>query len=387
MQIYRLFEIIYVLLGKKQATAKELAKRFEVSTRTIYRDVEALSMAGIPVFATKGRGGGIGLLDNFVLSKSILCEREQTEVLTALQGFAVMDDSVSGGRRRARADTATDSDGNAGDTLRKLNAFWNRDAANWLYVDFSDWGDKGAKIFQSLKSAILERRVVTFEYYGGNGVKSSRRVEPGQLCFKSKAWYMSGFCLDKNDDRLFKLSRIDRLCITDEMSSERRGARAASIIDGFGVDGQAGAGGGFGVATPFPEGGAPKGRGIPADAGLPNEQQGQASAGGGYGSDGQAGAGGGYGVETLVLKIDPRMAFRVFDDFDASHIFRQEDGSIIATPTWLLDEWAYSTLLSYGEYLEVVEPEMARAAIQGKLARMRENYSEEVSRHLWNGQK
>ena len=88
----RLFEIVYLLLKKKKVTAKELAERFEVSTRTIYRDIEVLSRANIPIYATKGKDGGIGLLEEFVLNKTVLSEEEQNQILFALQGM----DKVTG---------------------------------------------------------------------------------------------------------------------------------------------------------------------------------------------------------------------------------------------------------------------------------------------------
>ena len=87
MQINRLFEIVYILLERKTITAKELAERFEVSTRTIYRDIEILSQAKIPVYANKGNGGGIGLLEDYVLDKSVLSEEEQNQILFALQSM------------------------------------------------------------------------------------------------------------------------------------------------------------------------------------------------------------------------------------------------------------------------------------------------------------
>lgn len=87
MQINRLFEIVYILLERETVTAKELAERFEVSTRTIYRDIEILSQAKIPVYANKGKGGGISLLSDYVLDKSILSEEEQNQILFALQSM------------------------------------------------------------------------------------------------------------------------------------------------------------------------------------------------------------------------------------------------------------------------------------------------------------
>ena len=90
MQINRLFEIIYILLDKKTVTANELAKKFEVSSRTIYRDVEILSGAGIPIYTTKGKGGGISILDNFILDKSVISKEEQSAIITALTAMSVL---------------------------------------------------------------------------------------------------------------------------------------------------------------------------------------------------------------------------------------------------------------------------------------------------------
>ena len=87
MQINRLFEIVYILLDKKTITAKELSERFEVSIRTIYRDVETLSISGIPIYTSKGKGGGISLIEDFVLNKSVLSEKEQNEILMSLQSL------------------------------------------------------------------------------------------------------------------------------------------------------------------------------------------------------------------------------------------------------------------------------------------------------------
>lgn len=96
MQISRLFEIVYLLLDKKCITAQELADRFEVSARTIYRDIDTLSQAGIPVFASRGKGGGIRLMDNFILNKSVLSKEEQSSILSALHGMNALQPGQTG---------------------------------------------------------------------------------------------------------------------------------------------------------------------------------------------------------------------------------------------------------------------------------------------------
>jgi len=141
----RLFEIIYLLLNKKGTTAKELAEYFGVSCRTIYRDVDTLSLTGIPIYTEKGKGGGISLLPDFVLNKSILSEQEQNEILSALQGLSSV------------------KTGETGQVLKKLSTIFNKNTVNWLEVDFSDWSFANGKAFYDFKTAILEHRIAGFD--------------------------------------------------------------------------------------------------------------------------------------------------------------------------------------------------------------------------------
>lgn len=195
MQISRLFEIIYILLGKKSVTAKELSGRFGVSARTIYRDVETLSGAGIPIYMSKGRGGGIRLLDNFVLNKSMLSESEQNEILAALTALQ----SVN----RPEAENA----------LSKLSGIFGKASRNWIKVSFSHWHGFDMK-FAAIKEAILAKRVVAFEYRGKGREKTSRLAEPLQLRFDTNAWYLYAFCQTRQDMRTFKVSRMENVKIT-----------------------------------------------------------------------------------------------------------------------------------------------------------------------------
>lgn len=285
MQINRLFGIVYVLLAQKSATAKELAERFEVSQRTIYRDVNTLSLVGIPIYTEKGKGGGISLLPEFVLNKSILSKDEQVEILAALQGLSAV----------KTADTK--------EVLDKLGVFFNRNATNWIEVDFSDWSYQNGEIFSKLKAAIIERRVIEFDYFNASGEQSRRRVEPIQLWFKSKSWYFKAFCLAKNDLRTFRLTRIRNLVISDEVFPVRD--LLASVTQNQ-----------------------------PIKEPLPDVQ--------------------------LILKIAPERTYRVYDEFCQDSVKRNDDGSFTVTVTWPENEWVYATILSYGEHIEVLEPEHIR---------------------------
>lgn len=200
MQESRLFQIVYYLLDKGQATAPELAARFEVSVRTIYRDIDSLSGAGIPIYAEAGRNGGIRLMSDFVLDHAVLSEEEKQEILAALQSINITK--------------------NIGEskTLRKLSAIFQLRSENWLEVDFSRWGNHGfdKEKFELLKTAVIRRRHVRICYAGSDGTVSERTVQPYRLVYKSKAWYLKAFCTEKQEMRTFKLNRILELALLEE---------------------------------------------------------------------------------------------------------------------------------------------------------------------------
>jgi predicted DNA-binding transcriptional regulator YafY len=204
MQINRLFEMVYLLMGKKGMTAKELAEHFEVSARTVLRDVDTLSTAGIPIYASQGRGGGISLPDNFVLNKAVVSEDEQNQILFALQSMS------------ATGNINTD------DILGKLRSFFQRRDTQWIEVDFSRWGNSvtdKAK-FASLKNAVINKQAVSFSYSDSYGKTVDRSVYPLRLVFKSKSWYLQAFCLLKSDYRTFKISRMRNVAMLTDTFNE-----------------------------------------------------------------------------------------------------------------------------------------------------------------------
>ncbi len=205
MQINRLFEMVYVLLNKESVTAGEMAKHFEVSTRTIYRDVELLSSAGIPIYMTKGKGGGISLLPDFVLNKAVLTESEKADILSALHAM----DSIS----LEKTDTA----------VKKLSSLLGNADSDWIEVDFSGWvnAEEEALTFSTLKNAILQKVVVKFLYHSGKS-SMEREVEPLKLCFKGQGWYLYGYCHVRRDYRFFKLRRIKELTVLTEQFKRQK---------------------------------------------------------------------------------------------------------------------------------------------------------------------
>lgn len=196
----RLFKMLYYLLDKERATAPELAAEFEVSPRTIYRDVEALSSAGIPIYVETGRNGGIYLLQDFILDRAILSEKEKQEVLTAIQ--SILATGYIDGK----------------EILTKLSALFNVNTRNWLEVDFSRWGKcafDNSK-FEILKTAVIQCKEIKIVYENTKSERSTRIIQPLKLSYKSsKEWYLKAFCMKQQDFRIFKLNRILELELSE----------------------------------------------------------------------------------------------------------------------------------------------------------------------------
>lgn len=285
MKSGRLFEIVYRLLEGGQCTAPQLARELEVSVRTIYRDIDALSQAGVPVMASRGQGGGIRLLDGWALNKTLMDAKEQEQLMTAVKTLAAVEEN--------------------GEALAlKLGALFQKQPRSWLRVDFHRWGPVHAndERFEMIKTAALEKRVLSFSYASYSG-SSQRRVKPVLLYFKGDAWYLQAFCLMRNDFRTFKLSRISRLVLTDEHFDD--------------------------PLTP-----------PPLD---PWEWR--------------------FEWPEVRLRFAPHMAYRVYDDFDEECIQQEADGHLLVTTHLPAeDRWAAERILTYGTGVEVLAPESLRRA-------------------------
>lgn len=295
MKVHRLLEITTLLLNHRTITAREFAGRFNVSIRTIYRDIEDLSAAGIPVYMSKGKGGGISLLETFTLDKTLVSEQESSSLLMALKTLQAT--------QYPEVDTF----------LAKLEALFRPAASsNWVLIEFMPWGSKPNEEnrFVEIRQAILARKVITFDYIDARAEKSHRQVEPVQVIYKSQAWYLRGYCRTRCAFRTFRLSRIKNLLVKAET---------------------------------FPY------RPIPADE--PGDQPGQKKP-----------------LTTVKMRFAPAVTQRVFDDFDDSRIAGLPDGSCLVTVDLVEDEWVYGLILSYGSFVEVLEPAHLREIIRLRLA-------------------
>lgn len=201
MKIDRLIGILSVLLQKEKTTAPELADRFEVSKRTINRDIEDLCRAGIPIRTAQGIGGGISIMDGYRMDRTILTSKDMQMILAGLRSL----DSVSGSSYY-------------GQLMEKIQAgssefITGRDS---ILIDLSSWyRDSLAPKIEIIQDAIGDRCLIRFRYYAPSG-ESERTVEPYYLVFRWSSWYLWAWCLKRKDFRLFKLNRMDGVQITEK---------------------------------------------------------------------------------------------------------------------------------------------------------------------------
>jgi possible transcriptional regulator len=195
MKDNRLFRILYYILEKEKVTANELTDKFEVSVRTIYRDIDSISSVGVPIFTTQGKGGGIKIDNEYILNKSLFDANEKEQIIAALQGLEKTNKVYKS------------------ELITKLSALFKIKNSNWIEIDFTSWGSNNTyqDLFNALKTVIINKNIISFSYNSSKGEKINRKVKPIRLLFKEQDWYLYGFCLLRNDFRYFKLSRMKDL--------------------------------------------------------------------------------------------------------------------------------------------------------------------------------
>jgi predicted DNA-binding transcriptional regulator YafY len=213
MKIDRLISIIMILLDNKRIGAQELADTFEVSPRTIYRDIETISLAGIPVHSTPGVDGGFEIMPKYKIDKKVFSTADLSTILSGLTSVSNM----------IRSNELVN-------TLAKIKSFIPADRAkeielksNQIFIDLSPWmSNRNIKPnLEIIKGAIEERKLLSFEYADRYGNKSARKAEPYQLVLKSSHWYWQGYCHQRSDYRLFRLSRTSNLQVQKELFTLR----------------------------------------------------------------------------------------------------------------------------------------------------------------------
>lgn len=315
MQIDQLFELVYVLIDKKQVTANEMAKRFGVSTRTIYRWVDALSVSGVPVYSQNGRGGGIAISEKYALDTKVLSEEERLAIVSSVKAL----NSLSG-------NPASLVNANI-KAAEKISGLQEKNT-DWLEVDFAPWNPEGSslrQVFGRLRDCILQKKQVVFDYYSGDGSMEKRTVHPWKLIYRGQSWYLQGWCTSRKAERFFKLTRMQNLEVT---------GRTANISK---------------LAAEEAE---------DKKASTSSEKNLQ------------------YKPKLLTIKakvLPPRISY-LFDSFICSEVIPHKDGSITATFNVPDQDWIYELLLGFGQNMKVISPKQVKDEILKIAKEVQENY-------------
>lgn len=304
MQIEELFEFVYILIDKKKVTAREMSGRFGVSTRTVYRWLEALSISGIPVYSLKGRGGGIAISEKYALDHRILSDEEKLAILSSVKAL----NSLSGSQN-----PAVNANFRAAEKLSGLVS----DDADWLEVDFAPWSPEGkvlSGLFSTLREGILKKRQLSFDYFRADGNLEKRIVHPWKLVYKGQAWYLQGWCTSRSSERFFKLTRMRNVCLTGHSAAVTRKAAKKSCQKESSSESEK-------TMQKKPE--------------LLN-------------------------IKALVLP--PKISY-LLDTFICTEVLPQKDGSILATFSVPDEDWIYEILLSFHANMKILSPEFVREKV------------------------
>ncbi len=298
MKLDRLIGILSILLQQDKITAPELAEKFEVSVRTILRDIDDIGKAGIPVTTSQGQGGGISIMDGYKIDRTLLSSSEMQAIFSGLRSL----DSVSGTNRYRQL-------------MDKLSVNDTINADNHIIIDLATW-DKNAvsaKI-ELIKSAIEQKRIITFRYYSPERTEQ-RSIEPYHLVFQWSSWYIWGFCVRRQDYRLFKLTRMTELTKTE---------------DTF-------------VRRDVPEYQCNKLR----------HTKGEISA---------------------AVRFNKSVKWRIVDEFGTENFTEDENGNVILTFTWSDKLSFYSYVLGFRENAEIISPSEYREEFLELLKNITDKY-------------
>ncbi|MHA6482374.1 helix-turn-helix transcriptional regulator [Paenibacillus sp. strain BS8-2] len=303
MKLERLLSIIILLLNRRMVQAKELAERFEVSVRTIYRDIDAINVAGIPIVTYQGTNGGIGLAEGYRLDRNVLTNDELAAIVTALKSI-----STSYGNEQHRQ------------LMEKINSvvplqyseeFQHK--TNRVLIDYSPWdgNERLRPKLQLLEEAVDSCRIAGFNYSNAEGQVTHRIVEPHMLIMKGRQWYLKAYCQSKEQFRLFKLKRMKELVIVPERTFVRR-----DFLMQEGVTGQS-----------------------PGNQAKSTE---------------------------FVLRFRADSRHLAEEWFGIEELLPLDDGSCQVRKSYPEDEWLYRFILGLGHHAEVLEPPGLRQIIASR---------------------
>jgi len=297
MRIDRMLSIVITLLQQEKISARELAEKFEVSVRTVYRDVEAINRAGIPIITYAGNSGGIGLMNTFKLDRRLLSMEDFIYILSSLKGINETLDNKE-------IENAIDK---ISSLVPKEKSKFVESQLDQIIFDMAPWGyvKKQTDKVKILHESIINKKVLRFRYTDQNSRESTRTIEPMTLVFKGSTWYLFGFCLKRNDYRIFRLSRLNDMTLLDEKFVPRK--------------------------MTYRE--------------FAKRETGKEN------------------LVRYTLRFHPDVRQLVEDYFDEKHISIGKDKFVTVNGMYPDGDWVVPGLLSYGDKVEVIEPKKLRKSL------------------------
>ncbi|WP_152396069.1 helix-turn-helix transcriptional regulator [Paenibacillus guangzhouensis] len=311
MKIDRLLAMTVLLLNRGRISAKELAERFEVSTKTIYRDMDTLCQAGIPIAAYQGTSGGFEMMEQFTISRQFLTLQEINSIILAVRGVnQALDDNTYDHLLEKVSSLLSQAD--------RLPSAGTSDP---LIVDLNPWGQGPSTRHKVnvIRHAIEERCVVSFHYMNMHGEESERDAEPSALILKGNVWYLQAYCRLRSEFRVFRLSRIYDLAL----QSMRFDRREAPSMEGY-----------------------------VWDSSWSREEE-----------------------KAIKLSFSPQVRYRVEETFEPGQVLVGADGSVRVEGDFNDDEWFYGMLLSFGHQVRVEQPPAVAAEVVRRAKQIIEQYS------------
>lgn len=300
MKIDRLIGILSILLQQEKVTAPYLAEKFEVSRRTINRDIEVLCKAGIPLVTTQGAGGGISIMDGYRMDKTLLTSADMWAILAGLRSL----DSVSGSNRYQQLMDKLSLENSSVLTSNQH-----------IVIDLSSWYKNSlAPKIELIQRAIDRNELLSFSYYAPGG-ESIRTLEPYLLVFQWASWYVWGYCLSRQDYRMFKLNRMPEIKGTGEIFTPRQ---------------------------------LPEFR-------IQNEEIFPAM------------------IDVKAL-FEPEMKWRLIEEYGIDSFQKMEDGKLLFQFGFMDKESVFGWMLSFGDHAELLEPSDLRKELEQMLKRMQKKY-------------
>ena len=214
MKFSILLEMVFDLLAKRKVTAVYFAEKFDISVRTVYRYVDDLTLAGVPIQVVRGRDGGICISDSYKLPKGFMTKEEYESAINALELMYAQlpEERFLNAKRKLSAQVKAET-----------RDFSLSAEVGSILVDGGTWGDSSAFAdkLRLFEECIKEKTVIEIEYHSREGERTQRRIEPHVLVCKQNVWYLYAFCHKQRAFRLFRVGRILSTVKTDERFTKR----------------------------------------------------------------------------------------------------------------------------------------------------------------------